>query len=150
MRNMSPDPHRCLKPWIILNATYTTLFPIIHPFHSNEALYGFSWAYPNCQRLYSCPLGPLLSTRVTGTQALWHCDTMTVNPMDDMTTKGLLGGERIQCRDAGPRDASGLRLDRLGQREISSRYSEWHTIQNLRLVFFLGISHWRFSDHNWL
>ena len=38
----------------------------LSPFHLKEALYGFSLAYPNCQRHYSCDSGILLSKiRVT-------------------------------------------------------------------------------------
>ena len=54
----------------------------LSPLHLKEALYGFSWAYLNCQRHYSCALGPYLSKiRVTWTQALQCVDSWFDNQM---------------------------------------------------------------------
>lgn len=56
-----------------LSTLFSSFLTEFRTCHVNEALCTFSLAFPNCQHLYSCPLGPLLSKiRVTWTEALQH------------------------------------------------------------------------------
>ena len=68
-------------------------FSHTYTFHLQEAMWGISLAYPNCQLHYFWALGPLLSK----TRWLEHknCDTMTVNLITEAAIKRVKG--RSDC-----------------------------------------------------
>lgn len=65
--------------------------------------------------------------------------TMTFYFRVETAAKWLIGGECIQHRYNGQRDASRPRCDKATWWGISSCYSEWHRISKLRYVHYWNI-----------
>lgn len=79
------DPSGYLKLWLISNPIYTMFLHRYRSFYSQEALYGFSLAYSNCQHHCSGALGSLLS-KISVIERK-HCDTVPANLINKVATE---------------------------------------------------------------
>lgn len=113
--------------------------------YTKEALYHFSFAYPNCQPQYSCVLGPLLSKiRAAWTPALWQ---VTAIPISERAT--ILHDWQVLSAERSTAGSWIKGWSRPGPEQNVTRfyhYLEWHTIKNFWFLQFFT----SFSDRGWM
>lgn len=113
---------------LVTSAYHFSSFLIYSEFslvHFEEMPYGFSLAHRNHKHHCFCVSEPLLrKIRVIWTQTLWHHSSQSDDWDGDWVANGRVGYTWHVDKKAGSHPG----WDRAGQWEISSRYSEWHTM----------------------